>query len=132
MYNKAPQATIPVCPACQEDEQTDFDLVRDTLNDHPEMNSEQISEISGVAVDCILRMVDTGSLSSINFEHSIKCGRCGAPAIGASKKLCQSCLDKLDKEVSKSRNSIELRKKKDAQVGEYSANMRAMLDAKRR
>lgn len=132
MYNKAPHMSTGVCPACQEDEETDFDLVRDALTEHPDLNSEQIAEVCGVAIDCVLRMLDTGALSNIDFNHKVKCGRCGAPAIGATKRLCQACLDKLDKEVAKMRNSIELKKKKVAQVGEYTVNVRKMIEAKRK
>lgn len=131
-YNKSAQQNTAVCPSCVPAEEADFDLIRDTLGDNPDLNAEQLSEVCGVAIDCVMRMLDTGGIANINFDHSVKCGRCGNLAISATKRLCQSCLDKLDKEVSKSRNNIQLKKKKDAQVGEYSVNVRKMLDAKRK
>ena len=45
----------------------------------------------------LLVVVTNTSLSS----ESATCGRCGAPAISASKKLCHSCLEELNQNVMK-------------------------------
>lgn len=128
LYNKIKS---PVCPACMPDEDKDFDLVRETLSNNPNLNAEQVAELSGVNIECVLRMIQDGLISSIKSGTDVKCGRCGAPAISITKRLCQSCLDKLEKEVAKSRSKIQLGERKETQVGEYS-NIRQTFTEKRR
>lgn len=129
------KTSTAVCSKCREDEEADFDLIRSTLDDSPELNAEQVAEVSGVAIDCVLRMLDTGLISNItlNEGETFKCGRCGAPAISATKKLCQPCLEKLNQEMAESRRKVQLGDRKQVQLGEYSAGgVRQQLDEKRR
>lgn len=119
LFNKE---ASPVCTACQESEDTDHDLIRDTLEENPDLNAEQVSELTGVGIDCVLRMIDEGKIvaASAGELEEIKCGRCGKPAISATKRLCQACLDKLNQEVAAAQKSIKLGDKKDVEVGGYS------------
>ncbi len=124
-----------VCPKCREDEDADFDLIRTTLEESPDLNAEQVAEVSGVSIDCVLRMLDTGLIANIALSEAeaFKCGRCGAPAISATKKLCQTCLEKLNQEVSSSRKKLKLGDKKDVQLGDFSrGGVREQMDNKRR
>jgi hypothetical protein len=131
MYNKSHS---PVCTSCQSAENTDADAVRQTLEDHPNLNSEQVAELSGVDIQVVLRLVETGAISSVTSleGQGIKCGRCGAPAISASKKLCQSCLEKLNTEVAKAQRKIQLGDRKAVEVDSFNANVRTALEQKRR
>jgi hypothetical protein len=128
MYNKI---KTPVCPACQPQEESEFDIIRATLRDNPDMNIQGISKISGVDEDVIQRMLKEGLISSAALNESAKCGMCGKPAISAAKKLCQPCLDKLNTEVTKAQGNVRLTGKKDAQVGEF-LNVRQTLSDKRK
>lgn len=65
----------------------------------PNLNVEQCSEAAGVKVACILRMLDAGRISNEGVGNPIVCGRCGAPAISPSKRLCIDCLGKLDQQL---------------------------------
>ena len=46
-----------VCGHCLEDEEADFDRIRQVVQESPDLKPEQVSEISGVTVDCVLRML---------------------------------------------------------------------------
>lgn len=129
LFNKT---TSGVCPQCTSDEDADFDTIRACLDENPEVNAETIAEMTGVDIKCVLRMIDTGSITTVSLSASdIKCGQCGSPAISASKKLCQSCLEKLNQKMLQARKTISIDEKKDVQVGEYS-NVRQSLDKKRK
>jgi hypothetical protein len=128
MFNKI---KTPVCPTCIPQEEEEFDIVRATLRDNPDMNIQGISKLSGVDEDVIQRMLKEGLISSAALNESTKCGMCGQPAIRAATKLCQNCLEKLNSEVSKAQASVRLSEKKDAQVGEF-LNVRQTLSDKRK
>lgn len=108
-----------VCGKCQPDEDADFDKVRQLLERSPNLNAEQAAHEADVTVGCVMRMMDEGLISNTNLTEKVKCGRCGAPAISMSKKLCQACLEKLNSQVAQAQSKIKLSHKKDVQVGEY-------------
>lgn len=129
LFNKS---TSPVCPQCMPDETADMDLVRECMDQNPEVNAEMVAEMTGVDMKCVLRMIDAGSISNVSLSGAdTKCGQCGAPAISASKKLCQSCLEKLNQKMMQARKGIQMEQKKKIQVGEFSS-VRQQLDNKRK
>lgn len=121
----------PVCPACMPEEEEDYEKVRECLADHPEMSAEGISEITGVEIPCVMRMLDQGMISNTLFTGTIKCGRCGAPAISPSKRLCNGCLEKLNQQVARQRSQIQTRQRKRVQIGEYGG-IRETIEEKRK
>ena len=65
-----------------------------------------------------MRLVAEGRIATLPDQQAkAVCGRCGAPAISLSKRLCESCLQKLNSEVAKAQASIKLGKKKKLQIG---------------
>lgn len=120
-----------VCAKCQDDENSDYDKIRAVLERNPSLNAEQTAEESGVAVQCVTRMLQEGLIANVSLTESIKCGRCGAPAISLNKKLCQACLEKLNAEVVSAQAHIKLGQKKHVQVGEY-LHARKAFEEKRR
>lgn len=120
-----------VCGACVDAEDKDFETIRDALHETPNANAEMLAELTGVDIACVLRMIDSGMISSLSIGEKIKCGRCGEPAISASKRLCQSCLDRLNQQVAKVTGDIKLASKKRVEVDEYS-NVRSMISEKRK
>lgn len=116
IFNKDGNA---VCEACLPDEDADFELIRDAVKDNADVNAERVAELTGVSVDCVLRMLETGLISSEATigTAAVKCGRCGKPAISATKRLCQGCLEKLNQEVVNTRKSIQLSTKKGVEIG---------------
>lgn len=115
MYTK--QAEEKVCPKCQPEEDQDFESIRDALQGNPAMTAEQLADATGVELECVLRCIESGRIQSVAAGGSVKCGRCGAPAISLSKKLCEKCLNELSQQVAKVQSSIRLPKKQDVQLG---------------
>ena len=124
----------PICPECQPDEDADIEKVRGIIADSPDMNAEQVADKAEVEVGVVLRMIEGGIIEQVGALESagIVCGRCGAPAISASKKLCQACLDKLNAEVAKAQASIKMAARKDVQIGEYDMNVHRSVEEKRK
>lgn len=128
MFNKQQS---PVCSGCQSDEDADQTKVREVIDRSPELNAEQVAEEAGVDIAVVRRMLQEGVIVSTALTGNVQCGRCGAPAISASKKLCQACLEKLNIEVAKAQADIKLTGKKRVEIGEYDMNVRKTLDQKR-
>ncbi|MFP6581888.1 MAG: hypothetical protein VCD00_04960 [Candidatus Hydrogenedentota bacterium] len=104
LFNKNEE---PICGECEPLERADHETVRDYLIEHPNETSEHISENMDVDVKCILRLVDTGAIASVDLGGDAQCGQCGAPAISVSKRLCTACLDKLEKKMTDVQRSIQ-------------------------
>ncbi len=121
-----------ICPSCIGDEEKDFELIRSTIEENPDINSQGVAELTGIDVKCVLRMMDSGqiSVSAPGELEKVVCGRCGAPAISATKRLCEPCLTKLEKEVIQTQTKISLNEKKKVEVDSY--NVRDSLQGKRR
>jgi len=101
LFNKSENAIYPVCNACIDKEQQDYDKIRKALEENGSMNAFEISEKTGVSLDVILRMCDQGFFETEFQAEKVYCGRCGAPAISRSKQLCESCLLQLQRECLK-------------------------------
>ena len=122
----------PVCAKCEPDEEADYEKVRTALARIPNLTAEDVVLETGVSRECVLRMLDLGVVRNIaSGDASIKCGRCGAPAISLSKKLCQTCLEKLSAELAIERSRLKLPPKKPARVGQVARNIRKALEGKR-
>lgn len=106
-----------VCPNCEVLEDEDYEKIRQALVDHPDSAAEQLAEETGVSMDCLLRLLAQGRIGTAAANNGVKCGRCGAPAISMSKKLCESCLQKLNAELAQQQGKIKLPKKKSLKVG---------------
>jgi hypothetical protein len=109
-----------VCPQCQAAEEADYKLVREALEEHPNLTPEQVSELTGVELSCILRLLDEGRIASrpeVEGEKKAVCSRCGAPAISPSIRLCKACLQELNAEIALAQASIKLNKRKKINLG---------------
>ena len=120
-----------VCSRCQDAEDDDYDKIRAVLDRCPDLNAEGVAQAAGVAVECVMRMLDEGLISNVNLMEKVACGRCGGPAISVNKRLCAACLEALNAEVMQAQNKIILGKKKDVQVSEY-LHARKTFEEKRR
>ena len=108
-----------ICPTCEIAEEEDYEKVRKFLGEFPNRNAEQVSEETGVPIDSVLRFIDAGRVEAVGITgtSTVKCGRCGAPAISTTKKLCEACLQALNAELARSQSQIKLPKKKGVEVG---------------
>lgn len=125
------KTTNLVCAECLDAEEKDHETVRDLLGEQSELNAAAVAELSGVDLKCVLRMVDMGKVASITLGEEATCGRCGAPAISATKRLCEPCLEKLDLEAIATKRNIQIAEKKNPEVGGYT-NASDRAAAKRR
>jgi ribosomal protein L37E len=129
MFNKV-QANV--CPGCIDDEEADYEKIRDVVSRNETLNVEQVSEAAGVDVLVVRRIIGEGRVAQVSLGEVPKCGKCGAPAISITKKLCQACLERMNVEVSKAQSQIKLEKKKETQIGAYDNNARKTFEAKRK
>ena len=97
---------IPVCKACAPDEENDRELVRDALLKHGTLNAEEICELTGVDRSCVERMLEEGVIADQTTSAEFKCGQCGRPAISAAKRICQSCLAKMNRTIQEAKQDL--------------------------
>jgi len=95
-----------VCPACEPLEESDYEKVRNVLAGDSGLNAEQLAVTAEVSIECVLRMLADGCIESGSEADAVRCGRCGRPAISASKRLCESCLTKLDQECAEAMRTL--------------------------
>ena len=88
-----------VCESCQPDEDQDFNRIHEVISMKRGLTAEQVAVEAEVPVECVLRMMSEGRIDKVESEDA-KCGRCGAPAISVTKRLCQNCLVDLDRECA--------------------------------
>jgi ribosomal protein L37E len=118
-----------VCPACEPLEEADYEKVRNVLAGESGLNAEQVAVTAEVSIDCVLRMLADGRIESGGESEAIRCGRCGRPAISATKRLCESCLTKLDQECAEALRT--LRETAVKKSGPESRPVHEILEAKR-
>ena len=106
-----------ICPACDQAEEDDYETIRQALVEHPNQSAEQLAEDTGISIDCVLRLLAQGRIETTAANKGVKCGRCGAPAISVSKKLCEACLQKLNAELAHQQSKVKLPKKKSVDLG---------------
>lgn len=98
-----------VCTICQPDEDADFNRIHEIITRTHGMNAHQVAEEAKVSVECVYRMLREGRIDNVESDDTAKCGRCGAPAISVSKRLCQRCLMNLDRECAQA--MLEMRQR---------------------
>jgi NMD protein affecting ribosome stability and mRNA decay len=114
LYEKIRSA---ICPACQPVEDEDYEKIRKALEEKPGQSAEDLAEATGVDIECVLRLLSEGRIETAAANLGVKCGRCGAPAISLSKKLCEACLRKLNAELAIQQSKVKLPSKKQTALG---------------
>lgn len=106
-----------VCPRCTPGEDADFDKLRDTLQNDPNLTADQLADATGIDIGVVRRCIESGRIQNVDSAGRVRCGRCGAPAISLSKKLCEACLNRLSQELAREQAKIQLPNRKDAARG---------------
>jgi len=122
----------PVCPKCEPDEYADYEQVRELLAHTPHLNADEIAREADLDRGVILRMIEQGLIQNMSINEEVRCGRCGAPAISISKRLCQACLEKLNAEVALQQSRIKMPAKKGPRIGEAGKHVHGAFESKRR
>lgn len=120
------KSSTAVCLSCAPAEDADYEKVRESLRGSPELHADAISELTGVDVKCVLRMVEQGIVASSASVANTKCGRCGAPAISVAKKLCNKCLEDLNHQMVQQRNQLKAAPRKAVSDGQHMSVRHAL------
>jgi hypothetical protein len=110
----------PVHPDAMEEEMQDYDAVLNFLAEFPRSSPEAISEATGVALDCIHRMIAQDRIESVDLEKIEK----------REKDLLeeQQRRNKRQTQLLKELQKVKLPKKKDV---EFGGTVRSALEQKR-
>jgi len=103
----------PVCAPCSPIEQEEYEKVRDVMQEIPGLKFPELAEVADVEVEFILRLVKEGRIQEGSPDKGSVCGRCGASAISRIKRLCESCLNQLNKELAAEQSQTRLAAKKE-------------------
>jgi len=108
---------IPVCTSCADDEEADYDRIRSALRENSGLKPAEVAELAKVSTECVMRMISQGLVDHLQPGEAATCGRCGAPAISASKRLCDKCLIQLDQECAEAMHDMKARARDELQLG---------------
>jgi len=110
----------PVHPEAMENEEQDYERVREYLHQHPNASPEDVAKNTEVPYDCLERMVKQGMLEALT-----------AAQLDEQQKrlLDQRTLARLNQSFAEQIASIRLPEKKDV---EFGGTVRSALDRKRR
>ena len=128
LFNKS---VLPVCTACEKDEEGDFEKIRLSLQETPNQTAEEVAEATGVQQDCVLRLLSEGRIANVAPTETIKCGRCGAPAISFTKRLCEKCLHDMNVQLAAAQSKIQLPARKEVGM-DASPSVKDVVDQKRK
>ncbi len=86
----------PICPACQQLEEQEFELVKEYIYENPGMNMSIVSEETGVPIEKILKFLkdERLELTSESENLILECERCKRPV--RSGKYCDKCKNDLE------------------------------------
>ncbi len=118
-----------VCDTCQPEEDTDFSRIHNVISRTRGLKAQQVAEEAEVAIECVLRMLREGRIDHVESEDPAKCGRCGAPAISLTKRLCNQCLVELDRECAHA--MLEMRQRIRSKEESDMHDVRAAISKKR-
>ncbi len=96
----------PVCPACLEKEEEQFEKVKEFLEDNAGATMEEISEGTEVPVKRIAKFVKDGRLEGVKGTN-FKCSKCGIKIDKGS--YCQECAKKLQENLATLKKGGELK-----------------------
>ena len=117
-----------VCERCVDAEDSDFIRIRDVVVEQPHLGLEELAEEANVQVTTVLRMMHQDLLAA--GADKALCGRCGAPALNLTQRLCTGCMFDLDRELSVELNAIRM--KLPRSLRGVAHHVHAMLSSKRR
>lgn len=87
-----------ICPACAQNEDKEYEIVRDFIYDNPKSDVITVSEETGISVDTIMKFLRENRLVNLCDSLILECDGCGEPI--PSGKYCGDCTEKLKKEIS--------------------------------
>ncbi len=98
-----------VCDSCQPDEDSDFNKIHEVISRNRGITAGEVATEAEVPLECVYRMLREGRIDNVEGDHAATCGRCGAPAISSTKRLCERCLILLDRDCAQA--MLEMRQR---------------------
>lgn len=95
-----PRGDALVCEKCLPEEEADQAKVRTVMAEQEGLSAAKLAYAAKVPVACVTRMLEGGQIEQAAGPGAVLCGRCGAPAENNRRRLCRSCLIKLDQECN--------------------------------
>ena len=95
------RVSTPLCPSCIEQEEQDLQTVNTALREQPGQTVEELAQSTGVSKRTILRLIKCERIASDATLAGVKCGKCGAPAISLSTRLCQRCAAEMSRAAAR-------------------------------
>ncbi|MFC1737363.1 hypothetical protein ACFL1X_14720, partial [Candidatus Hydrogenedentota bacterium] len=83
--------------------------VIDALRTTSGMTIDELMEETGVERKTIIRFLEEERITSDTVKSDVKCGKCGAPGISLTKKICAKCAAGLAKQARSSQNALRSR-----------------------
>ncbi|MGE5398730.1 MAG: TIGR03826 family flagellar region protein [Chitinophagales bacterium] len=98
---------VNLCPACIDQEEVVFKMVRTYVRDHPGATIFDTAEATGVDEEKILHYLREGRLVSNGIKASamLRCERCGKEV--DEGRFCKECAYELDRQVRQTIGSSE-------------------------
>lgn len=88
-----------LCPVCVQEEEAEYEKVRDYLRDHEGSSVDEVAEATGVDPKAIMHFLRQGRLLvKDGFSSGLYCESCGAPISGG--RFCDKCSKAFSKELS--------------------------------
>lgn len=101
-YLSGPQ----LCPNCKDQEEKDFQAVKDYLRANPKATITEVSEELEMSVDKITRYLREGRLEIAPGSAIIlECERCGAPI--TTGRFCSSCSGRLEGDLKSTSQELK-------------------------
>ena len=98
----------PICPECRENEDQNFELVREYVRDHPGTPIDVVADETGIPSEKIRAYLNEGLLASQNVKVDLKCQLCERSI--SSGNYCINCMDRLKKGLKSKNTPVEEKK----------------------
>jgi hypothetical protein len=97
------------CPKCEKDQTQSLNVIKDYLATHAGASLAQVQQETGIAMDIIVQMYQTGLFTLVNGP---RCSRCGSVQVSAARgdasiEMCQLCKDALKKQFKEASVSLQ-------------------------
>ncbi len=116
-----PLGNAPYCPTCMEELESNFDLVKAYIYEHPSANAVEISQETGVPEKDIFYFLKEGRLSVSENSGMLLCESCGRSI--TTGRFCDSCKKHLERELSSTLSEAIQKKSHSSGLGKMHVNI---------
>jgi len=99
-----------ICPACLEERDEQYKIVREYIYEHPRATVPEVSEATGVEEKTIFEFLREGRLALKEPGLGLECERCGRPI--TTGRYCSQCAKELESGLSSFVPHVEVKKTK--------------------